>query len=242
MMKKWIVAALGICVFLGSCKNDDDINEPSTDDQNSLDDQAILAYLEDHYFEPNRGLIKSYSPTDSTDDDYPNLLSQGTKLPSGVWIVKRNGVEANGRSVQNNLQDSILISYHAYKFVAVSDLDTDEKPYSRSYDVFMSTINTSGSPQWDPVFYYNHITPSMAEDGINLSHYVIEGFVEGLKQFPSTETDGIDPYNFQGAILVPSRLAYGRDINYLTGTPNNLNYRNCSFVFNIELHKVVDRQ
>ena len=81
----------------------------------------------------------------------------------------------------------------------------------------------------------------MTDMNIDLESFVIEGFVEGLKEFSATETSGVDLYNFQGVILVPSRLAYGRDFVYLGGNLDVNTYRDNSFVFNFELHKVVPR-
>src|SRR5690606_21922932 len=120
MMKKWGICLLVAGLFLGACKNDDDVNELPQDEQNQVDDQAILAYLEDHYFDPERGLIKKYDEDDEEDDNYPSLKSLGTKLNSGVWVIKRPGVPAEGPAVTNNLQDSLLISYHSKRFIATN--------------------------------------------------------------------------------------------------------------------------
>jgi hypothetical protein len=241
MMKKWGLAIFAVVLAFTACKNDDDFKEPSIADQNKWDDDAILAYLEDHYFEPELGIIKRFDATDSTDDEHPTLLSQGTKLPSGVWIVKKNDYVAEGRSVVDNTQDSILLSYETKIFQAnYEDLDEGQKPYTNNFQHLYSTINASGSPNWDPHFYYKEITEPMAQNNINLSHFVVEGFVEGLKHFKSTDTDGNDVFSFQGAILVPSRLAFSRDVNYVSGSPS-YGFRNMTFIFNFELHKVVDR-
>lgn len=241
MMKKWGFAIIAFVFVFTACKNDDDNREPSIADQNKWDDEAILAFLEDHYFEPERGMIKRFDVTDSADDNHPNLLSQGTKLPSGVWVVKKNEFVAEGRAVVNNAQDSILLSYEARTFKAnKEELADGQKPYTNEAQIIYSTINASGTPQWDPYFYYTHISPAMAENGRKMEEYVIEGFVEGIKHFQSTANDGLDAYNFQGAILVPSRAAFARDVNYIGGSPS-YSFRNTSFVFNFELHKVVDR-
>lgn len=241
MMKKWGFTILAIVFAFSACKNDDDNGEPSIADQNKWDDEAILAYLEDHYFEPERGMIKRFDVNDSVDDDYPNLLSQGTKLPSGVWVIKKNDFVAEGRSVVNNAQDSILLSYETRIFKAnKEELADGQKPYTIDLQTLYSTINASGTPQWDPYFYYTHLTPTMIDDGRKMEHYVIEGFVEGIKYFQSTANDGLDAYNFQGAIIVPSRAAFARDVDYIGGSPS-YNFRNFSFVFNFELHKVIDR-
>lgn len=231
-------------VLFTACKNDDDDIELPQNDQNQVDDEAIIQYLQDHYFEPNRGLIKAYNESDSTDDVYPSLQENATQLPSGVWIVKRQGVTAEGPVADDNTQDSILISLETKVFKADNrDLLEGERLYGTLSSLSSepwSTINQSGQPIWDPFFYYTHLTDAQIENDINLSNFVIEGFTEGIKHFNSTETDGLDVYNFQGAIIVPSRAAYGRDVDYISGTPK-YNYRDFSFVFNFELHKVIDR-
>lgn len=240
-MKKWGLTILALGIFFTACKNDDDgIDELPLEEQNQVDDDAIVEYLKNHYFDSERGLIKEFSETDSTDNDYPTLHSQGTKLPSGVWIVKRPGVIAEGPIADDNTKDSILISHETKAFKAsYKDLPEGGKPY-RPISVFFSTLNPSGTPVWDPIFYYVHLNSTQIENSINLRHYVMEGFTEGLTYFNSTNTNGSDLYNFQGAIVVPSRLAYGRDFDYLTGS-RNYSCRDCSFVVNFELHKVIDR-
>lgn len=242
MMKKWGICILMAGLFLGACKNDDDVNELPQEDQNQVDDEAILAYLEDHYFEPERGLIKKYDENDEEDDNYPSLKSLGTKLNSGVWVIKRPGVTAEGPAVTNNLQDSLLISYHSKRFIATNeDLSEGEKSYEPYMADFFNTINSTGQAAWDPYFYYTPITPDLAGNDIKQSHFMIEGFVEGLKHFQSTQTSGADLYNFQGAVVVPSRAAYARDYIYSGGMLRNDIYRDNSFIFNFEVHKVLPR-
>jgi len=241
MMKKWGICLLVTGLFFGACKSDDDFNELPQDEQNQVDDLAILQYLEDHYFEPERGLIKKFDPEDESDDNYPNLKSLGVKLGSGVWVVQRPGVTAEGPIANNSTQDSILISLHSFSFVASNDVNAGQRAYQLGYSVFESTINNQGTPKWDPSFYYRPITPEMEDNNVNLSHIVIEGFTEGIKHFPSTQTSGADLYNFQGAIIVPSRAAFGRDFVYTSSGMDNRSFRDRSFVFNFELHKVVPR-
>lgn len=248
MMKKWGILLLVAGFIVGACKNDDDDNELPQDEQNQVDDDAIVEYLEDHYFDPERGLITEYDDEDEDDDNYPNLRSQGTKLSSGVWVVKREGIEATGDAVTSNAQDSILISYDMKKFVAsYDDLADGETPYSSSLSTLTSTIYTTGTANWDITyssgysFYYVDITETMQENDITIDNFVIEGLVEGLKHFNTTETNGADLYNFQGAIIVPSRAAFGRDYVYSGDYLRNDIYRDTSFIINFELHKIVDR-
>src|SRR5690606_29493861 len=240
MIRKWSVLFVVLGFVLTACKNDDDVNELPQEEQNQVDDDAILEYLEDHYFSADRGVIKKYDEDDETDDEYPSLKSLGTKLNSGVCVIKRPCVTAEGPVADNNEEDSILLSYSAQVFKAsYQDLEEGEAPYG-SITAIESTINGSGTPKWDPYFYYVNLTENLIENDINLSHYVIEGFTEGIKQFNSTGTNGADLYNFQGAIVVPSRLAYGRDFDYLQGQLG-YTYRDFSFIFNFELHQVIPR-
>lgn len=240
-MKKWGLTILALGIFFTACKNDDDAdNELPIEEQNQVDDDAIVEYLKNHYFDSERGLIKEFSDTDSTDNDYPTLHSQGTKLPSGVWIVKRPGVTAEGPIADDNTKDSILISHETKIFKAsYKDLGENEKPYGTP-QVYATTINGSGTATWDPTFYYVNVPSLNLNDNVNISHFVIEGFIEGLKYFNSTQTSGADIYNFQGVIIVPSRAAFSRDFVY-TSSGLNYSYRDISFIFNFELHKVIDR-
>lgn len=241
MMKKWGFAIVALGLLFTACNNDDDgVEELPIEEQNQVDDDAIVEYLQNHYFDPERGLIKEFDADDDSDNDYPTLHSQGTKLPSGVWIVKRAGVVAEGPIADDNTKDSILISYETKIFKAsYLDLPEDGKPYGTP-QVYGSTINGSGSAAWDPTFYFVDVPNLNLDDNINISHFEIEGFTEGLKQFNSTGTSGADLYNFQGAIIVPSRLAFGRDFVY-TSSGLSYSYRDISFIFNFELHKVIDR-
>lgn len=242
MIKKLGVGLLVLSLVFTACKRDDDDHDLPQDEQNEVDDRAISDYLEDHYFDPVRGLIKEFDDEDETDDDYPSLMTSATKLPSGVWVVKREGVTAEGQSVNDPKSDSILISYNSFRFKATyDDLKEGEKAYAKYSASFANTIYSSGTPVWDPAFYYTKITQEMADKGINESYFVIEGLVEGLKQFKSTQTDGSELYDFQGAILIPSRMAYGRDLVYLNGQLDGVSYRDNSFMFNFELHRVVQR-
>ena len=242
MMKKWGIYILAAGFFFTACKNDDDVNEVSQEDQNQVDDEAIVEYLEDHYFEPERGLIKKYDDEDEEDDDYPNLKSQGVKLNSGVWIIKRPGVIAEGPSITNNTQDSIQISFDSKLFIARRENAESDGDLYGNLGVYYNTINSSGEAAWDPMFYYSEITEALADNEINLSHFVIEGFVDGLKEFKTTQTPGDGLYNFQGAIIVPSRAAFGRDFVYYGNQLRNDIYRNASFVFNFELHQFLPRE
>lgn len=243
MMKKFSISLLMLFILAASCKKDDDFKDLPQDERNQVDDRAISDYLEDHYFDSDKGLIKKYKEEDEDDDDFPPLMSMATKLPSGVWIVVRPGVEAEGPAVTNNKTDSILISYNSMRFKATYDgLKEGQKAYEAGAGSFYNTIFSTGTPAWDPIFYHQFISPEMQEKGINEDHFQIKGFIEGLKHFKSTQTNGSELYNFQGAILVPSRMAYGREFVYLGGSLDPVSYRDNSFMFNFELHRVIPRQ
>lgn len=243
MMKKWGMMLMAMAIFSTACKSDDNgYRDLPREEQDLLDDQAIVQYLEDHYFDPDKGLIEIYDEENDEDDDYPSLKSMAVKLPSGVWIVKRPGVIAEGPKITNNLNDSILISYNSVRFKASDeDLVEGQRLYAKNFGSFYNTIYSTGSGNWDPPFYYKRITKDLEERKVDIDFYVIEGFVEGLKEFASVQNSGADLYNFQGAILVPSRLAYARDFVYLNGSLDANTYRDNSFVFNFELHRVVPR-
>lgn len=241
MMKKWGLLILAFGFLFTACKSDDDgFNEPNQEDQNRIDDEVIEIYLKEHYFDPERGKIKQFSTTDSLDDNYPTLFSQAQKLPSGVWIVKRADYIAEGAQVSNNKTDSILISYEQKIFTAdYTDTTETIRPYKALQTVY-STLE-SGTPKWDPSFYYVNLANLNLNDNVKEEHFVVEGFVEGLKHFKATNSNGIDLYDFQGAIVVPSRMAFGRDFAFVGNTLDFTTFRNKTFVFNFELHKVVPR-
>ena len=75
-------------------------------------------------------------------------------------------------------------------------------------------------------------------------HVELKNFVEGLKHFKSTDRSTQDGYNFQGVIILPSQLAYGRNKVYAAGLgiSDHFNqFRDVSYIFNIELVKTEER-
>ena len=74
-------------------------------------------------------------------------------------------------------------------------------------------------------------------------HLELKNFVEGLKHFKTTERSVNDLYNFQGVIILPSRLAYARNKYYISGTglSEYSGNRDRSFIFNFELPKIEKR-
>lgn len=243
MIKKFFVTLLAASAFLTSCSSDDDNKELSVEQRNELDDSAIEEYLENNYFHPRSGVITKFDDTEGNEDDeYPSLKSLAVKDPAGYYYAMRPGVEANGNQVESNDNSKILISYDAKYFEATNDLETYNHKYGSVYN-FNSTINTGdGSANYDPSFYYYPVTQTQLDNGIKREYVELSYFVEGLKKFKATNTSGRDQYNFQGIIILPSRLAYGRNKMY-TGdrVTTNHAYRNSSFIFTFELHKVTPR-
>lgn len=223
------------------CAEDD--NNYDQNEQNSLDDYAIEEFLKDYYF-GEKGKITFYDANDETDDDEPSLYELGQKMSNGIWIIKNPNVAATGPSVINNDTDQILISFQTFYFSSGLINNYEDIVYG-GLGLHSSSINELGEPVFDPSFYYADLNPDNEND--LESYYEIEGFVEAIKQFNATETSGVGAFNFQGVIVVPSRLAFGRDLAYTgeTTTTGNRNlssqYVDASFVFNFELHQVQAR-
>lgn len=245
MIKKFFVTLLATVALFTSCKSDDDNNELSTEQQDSLDDQAIEEYLEQHYFSQDNGKIKKFDTIKGNDDDTnnPSLKSLAVKDPAGYYYASRPDVTAEGSSIISNDASEILISYDVKTFEATNDTDTYKYKYGTITD-YANTINTGdGSATTDPSFYYYQLTDAQIKNGVKREHVELKYFSEALKKFKSTGRNGRDLYNFQGIIILPSRLAYGRNKMY-TGTSVTAKhgYRNASFIFNFELDKVTPRE
>lgn len=244
MIKKFFVTLLATAAFFTSCKSDDDNNELSTEQQDSLDDQAIEEYLEQHYFSQDNGKITKFDTIAGNEDDKnnPSLKSLAKKDPAGFYYAYRPGVTADGPSIVSNDDSKILISYDVKTFEATNDTDIYKYKYG-TISNYANTINTGdGSATTDPSFYYYQLTSEQIKNGIKREHIELKYFAEALKKFKSTGRSGRELYNFQGVIILPSRLAYGRNKMY-TGSSVTANhaYRNASFIFNFELDKVTPR-
>jgi len=242
MIKKFFVALLATSAFFTSCKSDDDSKELSVEQRNSLDDQAIEEYLEQHYFNPTNGkLIKFDTITGNEDDQYPKLKDLAIKDPAGYYYAMRPGVTADSATIVSNDASEILLSYDA-KFFQATD-DTDYKYKYGSVMDFANSINSGdGSAVKDPSFYFAKLTDALIENGVKREHIELPYFADALKKFKSTGTNGRDLYNFQGVIILPSRLAFGRNKVYTGSNLSDRYYRDYSFIFNFELHKVTPRQ
>ncbi|MBF0597894.1 hypothetical protein [Faecalibacter rhinopitheci] len=244
MIKKFFVTLLATTVLLASCKSDDDVKELSVEQRNSLDDQAIEEYLEDHYFHPEKGVLTKFDTIKGNEDDnYQPLKSIAIKDPAGYYYAMRPNVEANGEAITSNDESKILISYDVKQFQSTNDLDTYNNKYA-SIIGYSSSINSGdGSGVYDPAFYYYKLNETQISNGVGREHVEFEYFNEALKKFKSTNTNGSGLYNFQGVIILPSRLAFGRKRMYTgTSVTENHAYRDVSFIFNFELHKVTPRK
>lgn len=245
MIKKFFVTLLATAAFITSCKSDDDDNkELSVEQRNSLDDIAIEEYLEQHYFNPTSGKLVKFDKIEGNEDDqYTKLIDLAIKDPAGYYYGMRPGVVADSASVVSNDASEILISYEAQIFKATTDTATYKNHYGllTGYD---NTINVGdGSGKKDPSFYYYKLTDALLEKGVKREYIELANFTEALKKFKSTGTNGTDLYNFQGFIILPSRLAYGRNKMFDgTKVTDQHGFRETSFIFNFELHKVKPRQ
>lgn len=239
-MKKIFLYILAGTLCFTACKKDDQVEtfvEP--DDvavRNSYDDQAIQKFMNDNYLDV-QGNIKAFSSTDASDDNEKKLseLSPVT-LPSGVIYIVRNGAQpSTGVTLDTNSESAtatqIRTMMRANYYLATN---TDGNIAFNTSGVLLNTINGSGSPVTDPMFYYVKKTIKDTA-GKDRSYYEIEGLQEGLKYFKGFQNmaDG-GAYNLQGVIIVPSRAAFGRDSHY-----NYVGYslKNTSFVFNFQIYK-----
>ena len=227
-IQKILMFGLMFILLATSCDKDDNYNRINLipiEERNQIDDEAIVKYLNEHYFD-EKGKTVRFSETSTTDDNNTPLIDLAKKDNSGFWYVKRPNIETPGETATNNNQDKILLQYELQAFEA--NRGEEGKVYFNPVTV-LSTINTTGSPQWDPNFYYV---------GANKDFYEIKGFIDGIKYFNATnrEIDATPAVNFQGLIVMPSRLAYGR-------TPNRIfqGYDKC-IVVNFELYKVEKRE
>lgn len=235
-MKQTAIYLATALLFLSACKREEHQRTPKIEEvesitiQNKNDDNAIQKYLEEHYFD-NQGKIKAFSSTNTNDDNYPKLSDlKPIKLPSGVIVIIREGAQpTQGTEIK---EDDIIHLMHK-----TTGFSSNDKGYANEI-TFASSVDLAGVPQIDPSFYY---TPkSILEDTKKeKSYYEIEGFQEGLKHFKSFDKSADENYNMQGVIIVPSRVAFARDVHYHY---NNLSWRNINFVFNFQVYKTVARK
>ncbi|MBT2621050.1 MULTISPECIES: hypothetical protein [Chryseobacterium] len=245
-MKKIFLYILAGSLCFSACKKDDD---PQTfvepDDvavRNTYDDQAIQKFLNDNYLD-TQGNVKAFSATDTIDDHEKKLAELNpVKLPSGVIYIVRAGAQPTpGKAI--GATDNLKMMVRAGNYLAVNTDGTVSLTISPTVPYLVNTINGSGSPLVDPMWYYvkkqvlKDATTDAAKDR---KFYEIEGFQEGLKYFKAASPALADeaPYNLQGVILVPSRAAFGRDAHYnYTG----YSLQNRTFIFNFQVYNTTTR-
>lgn len=233
MKKRWIYILLAGFAFQ-SCNNDDDASTLTIAEQNAYDDQAIIEYMETHYFD-ERGNVIAFDDDDEDDDNEAKLSSYNpVTLPSGVVYLLRPDAQPDpGQSIGDT--DIIEIMGVAYSYVAE---DNDGTIEFGSQGAFMNTISSGGSPFEDPFFYYAQ-EDDLEDNEVERSYYEIEGFQEGIRYFKSCEISNEENYNLQGVILVPSRVAYARDSNLFNST--SFDFYDRSFMFNVQVYKTTAR-
>jgi len=243
-MKKIFLYILAGSLCFSACKKDD-TTEPYVEPedittQNTYDDQAIKKLMDENYLDA-QGNIKAFSSTDTADDNEKKLSELNpVTLPSGTIYIIRNGAQpssADGKTIEST--DIIKIMGRVYSYLAVN---SDGNTSFTSKAAFLNTIDGTGVPVIDPMFYYTK--KSILEAGTTdaakkASYYQIPGFREALQKFKAfNNLTSETPYNLQGVIIVPSRAAFARNPHY---PYLNTSYRNKSFVFNFQIYGREDR-
>ncbi|MEF9477695.1 hypothetical protein ACR1PO_15230 [Chryseobacterium sp. RRHN12] len=243
-MKKIFLYILAGSLCFSACKKDDDVStyvEPEdVATQNTYDDQAIKKFMDENYLDA-QGNIKAFSSTDTADDNEKKLseLSPVT-LPSGTIYIMRNGAQPTPADSAKTINDDDIIKImgRAYSYLAVN---SDGNTTFQAKAAFLNTIDGTGVPVIDPMYYY--VKKSILEAGTDAAkqpgYYQISGFREALQKFKAFDNlTSETPYNLQGVIIVPSRAAFARNPHY---PYLNTSYRNKSFVFNFQIYGRADR-
>uniref|UniRef100_UPI0039A5246F hypothetical protein n=1 Tax=Ornithobacterium rhinotracheale TaxID=28251 RepID=UPI0039A5246F len=231
---KYIILCLVALLALASCEKDENPYDYliPLKERNQLDSEAIVIYLKENGFN-EKGVATSLTLLPK---GTPALYDLATQDETGYWYVVNPQVSANGASPASNDKDSILLQYNLFSFIPVKiPNETSEKKYDLKVVPTMveSTINTTGVPMWDPSFYYINPNGNKSPEA-----YEIKALVDGLKHFKATdrEAKAKPPVQFQGLIIVPSRLAFGRKPSYLVSGYDQ------SFILNFELYQVKARK
>lgn len=248
MIKKFFVTLIACSAVLVGCNNDDDngVNKETKipiEERNALDDEAIQQYMEDFYFNSKGVLTKFDTIKGNEDDAYPTLKSLAKQDNLGIWYAENPNHKGTGKTIVSNDSTSIYLSSISTYFVATNSTDYKRK-YGSLGQFYYSSINTGdGSATQDPTFYYFTPTATEIKNGVKREHIELKNFVEGLKHFKTTERATTDLYNFQGVIILPSRLAYARNKYYVqsTGLTEFSAFRDATIVFNFELPKIEKR-
>lgn len=249
MIKKFFVTLIACSAILVGCNNDDDngVNKETKipiEERNALDDEAIQQYMEDFYFNPKNGKLTKFDTIKGNDDDaYPTLKSLAKQDNLGIWYAENPNHKGTGETIVSNDSTSIYLSSISTYFVATNSTDYKRK-YGYLGQFYPSSINTGdGSAEQDPTFYYFTPTATEIKNGVKREHVELKNFAEGLKHFKTTERATTDLYNFQGVIILPSRLAYARNKFYVSGSglTEYSTYRDATIIFNFELPKIEKR-
>ena len=254
MIKKFFVTLIASSAFLVSCNNDDDngVDKETkipVEERKALDDKAINEILEDYYFSPKNGKLTKFDTIKGNEDDaYPALKKLAKQDPSGYWYAENPNHIGKGSTVVSNDKTKIHLNYVSTTFRGTNDMDKTNNPLQKHYGALSlgnngSSIDTGdGSALTDPSFYYFIPSEIEAKNGVTRKNVELTNFVEALKHFKSTDRSTQDGYNFQGVIILPSQLAYGRDKFYTGNALSEYSqYRDVSFIYNIELVKTEER-
>lgn len=233
-MKKIFLYSAIISTVLTSCRKDETTavyTEPEDiATQNYYDDEATKKFLNENYLD-SQGNIKSFDANDTSDDNQTPLsgLNPQTIPGSGVVYIVRPGAQPNpGTTIGNT--DVLRIMNKGLGYVA---MNVDGVIKFSSPSAFVNTIQGTGVPQVDPMYYYVK-NATLSNSGKSRSYYEMEGFQEGIRKFLAYDIPDVSNYNLQGVIIVPSRAAFARDEHYAY---QGVNWRNRTFVFNFQVYK-----
>ncbi|WP_027377666.1 hypothetical protein [Kaistella palustris] len=235
MKKTFLYLALASLTIV-SCRKDVEeiIPEVSIETQNTYDDQAAQAFLQNHYLD-EKGNLQDLVATDTVHVKLADMIPAPVTLPSGVIYLVRAGAQPDPGTPVGTYDELHLMSA-SYSYLAE---EFEGKARFGPPSLFRNTISGTGIPETDPSYYY--VKKSVLEKATyapakERKYYEIEGFQEGLKHFAAFNLPDESNYNLQGVIIVPSRAAFARDEHYnYTG----ISYRNRSFVFNFQIYKSI---
>ncbi len=228
-MKFVFYFSLVALLALSSCNNDDDntIPEISIEEQNTQDDASIQVFLDSYYLD-DLGRLIAFDEDDSSDDDETPIRDHATALSDGVYYIVNPDIVAAGPSVTDVDTQTILLNYDFKTFY--SGTNEEGEYLVTNYSTLVNTVNTTGLPSWNIPFFREDLEE---DSSLTESFYEMEGFQEAIKHFQATEKEFEEPYVFQGAIIVPSRMAYARDSNVYS-------LYNAIAVISFELYDVKD--
>ncbi|HCA07141.1 MULTISPECIES: hypothetical protein [unclassified Chryseobacterium] len=244
-MKKIFLYILAGSLCFSACKKDDEVETYKEPDdiavQNSYDDQAIKKFMSENYLDA-QGNIKPFSTTDASDDNEKKLSDMPYEtLPSGTIYIMRDGAQPSPSEEKTIAPKDILtVMMRTTGYLAGN---TDGNISFLSTLAITNTINGTGLPLVDPMFYYvkqSVLDAATATAAKQRSYYEIEGFQEAIQKFKAfNNLPSGSPYNLQGVIIVPSRAAFARDPHF----PYNASFslRNNTIIFNFQVYGRADR-